>query len=96
MTEKQTPTPTPEDTAAVSAMFADYFLAFLEGDNDRTGTITEQPEAQPLLDTLQEIAPNAGRTSLFAKLFLVFCGGIDAGIEICRKIDAAAGEGAQA
>lgn len=96
MTEKQTPTPTPADTAAVSAMFADYFLAFLEDGNTRSGAITEQPEAQPLLAALQDIAPDATENGLLAKMFLVFCGGIDAGIEICRKIDAVAGEGAQA
>ena len=95
MTEKQTPTPTPEDTAAVSAMFADYFLAFLEDGNTRSGTITEQPEAQPLLAALQDIAPDATENGLLAKMFLVFCGGIDAGIEICRKIEAIEGRAAE-
>ena len=95
MNNNQTPAPSQEDKAAVSEMIVQYFLAFLEDGNNHPGSITEQPEAQPFLDALQVVCPQADRHSPLAKMLLVFAGGVDAGLEICQKIDRAAGEGAQ-
>ena len=82
--------------AEISAMIAQYFLDFLEDGTSRPGRMTEQPEAQPLIAALQEICPQADPGGWLAKMFLSFAGGVDAGLAIAERIDALAGEGAQA
>lgn len=86
----------PEESAAIAGMMAQYFLAFMEDGISRPGRMTEQPEAQPLIAALQEICPQAQPGGWLAKMFLAFAGGIDAGLAIAQRIDALAGEGAQA
>lgn len=87
---------TPEDKAAVAGMITQYFLAFVEDGITRPGRMTEQPEAQPLIAALQEICPQAEPGGWLAKMLLAFAGGVDAGLAIAQRIDALAGEGAQA
>ena len=89
-------TPTPEDSAAIAGMIAQYFLDFLEDGTSRPGHMTEQPEAQPLIAALQEICPQAQPGGWLAKMFLSFAGGVNAGLAIAESVAAVAGEGAQA
>lgn len=87
---------TPEDSAAIAAMMAQYFLDFLEDGTSRPGHMTEQPEAQPLIAALQEICPQAQPGGWLVKMFLAFAGGVDAGLAIAQSIAGVDGEGAQA
>lgn len=75
---------TKEEETAVARMIARYYIAFLEDSATRTGTITEQPEAQPLLAALREAQPNAG--GLLEQMCLVFSGGVSAGLDIAEHI----------
>lgn len=75
----------------IANILVDYFFAFFNEINAKSGTMTDDPEAQPLIAALQREHPFVGANSPLVKLFLTFAGGVDAGIEIAQQI----GEGAQ-
>ena len=60
-------------------------LAF-EQDMLSGGKLTERPDAQTLLDGLQQVYPEVDRNGIIAKMFLCYEAGFDHGIEFAQRV----------
>lgn len=74
------PTQRDPERMEIARMIARQFIAFLDED------LTAQPEAELLLDAFQEIA-GYERDKPLAKMFLIFAGGVSAGMDIIEALE---------
>ena len=73
------------DEKKIANMLFDQFILFLTADTEQP--LTEQPEAQPLIEALQEHCPDAQPGGWLAKLFLAFAGGVNAGFKMQEALN---------
>ncbi len=95
MTEQLQAQNTPQNEADIefAELVTQCFVDYIEDLHSRGTTITDAPEAQPLLDIcLNTVLPGVKRTSPSVKMFLLFAAGVSYGVEIWRALESAGEE----